>query len=83
MSNNKHLSGVDLVIGLLLMIVIISAVLPETFSSWFDAPYYEDPENPGEYITDWPGMLVSIWELIPLFAVLALAMYVYQKSKKQ
>ena len=60
--------GVDLAIGILLIIVVAAAVLPAAFDDWFAA----DTEG-------WPGMMDSLWELVPLFAILALALHMYRK----
>ena len=66
--SRKGMKGVDLAIGILLIIVVAAAVLPSAFDDWF-----------GAETTEWPGMMESLWELVPLFAVLALALHMYRK----
>lgn len=77
----KGTKGVDLAVGILLILVIISSVLPNAFDTWFDAPYYTVNETTGETATEWPNMLINIWELVPLFAVLGLALLMYRKAQ--
>ena len=67
------MKGVDMAIGILLIIVVAGAVLPGAFTSWYDDGNGTSPA------ADWPGMMGSIWELVPLFAVLALALHMYRK----
>ena len=64
----RGMKGVDLAIGILLIIVVAASVLPGAFDDWFAAD-----------TTAWPTMMESIWELVPLFAVLALALHMYRK----
>ena len=60
--------GVDLAVGILLVVIVAAAVLPPAFDDWFAA----DTEG-------WPGMMESLWDLVPLFAILALVLYFYRK----
>ena len=61
--------GVDLAIGIMLIVIVGAAVLPNAFDSWFAAN-----------TEDWGGgVMGSLWDLIPLFAILALALFMYQK----
>ena len=71
MASNKR--GLDLAIGILLVVIVAAAVLPPAFNDWFEASTNATTEN------DWPSMLVSLWDLIPLFAILALVLYFYRK----
>lgn len=65
---NKGMQGVDLAIGILLIIVVAAAVLPGAFDTWFNTS-----------TSEWPGMMASLWELVPLFGILALALHMYRK----
>ena len=65
---NRGMKGVDLAIGIMLIIIVAAAVLPDAFDDWFAAD-----------TTGWPGMMDSLWELVPLFAILALALFMYRK----
>lgn len=64
----NSMRGVDMAITILLVIVVAASVLPSAFDDWFTAD-----------TSAWPSMVVSIWELVPLFAILALAIHMYNK----
>lgn len=65
--------GVDLAITILLVVVVAAAVLPAAFSDWFDAT------ATGGDLADAPTMITTLWDLVPLFAILAIVLYFYQK----
>ena len=81
MAKHDYQKGVKLAIGIFLIIVVVAAVIPDTFNIWFDAPYYEDGD--GNTVTDWPSTIVAIWDLIPLFATLGFALIMYRKVEKE
>lgn len=62
------MQGVDLAIGILLIVVVAAAVLPDAFDDWFNTS-----------TSNWPAMMGSLWDLVPLFAILALALHMYRK----
>lgn len=76
---DHSLKGVDLAIGILLILVITASLLPNAFDVWFNAPYYVVNETTGETATNWPAMLIGLWELIPLLCVLGVALIMYRK----
>lgn len=62
--------GVDLAVSILLVIIVAATILPSAFNDWFDAN-----------TSSWPAMMDSIWSLVPLFAILALALYFYNAAE--
>lgn len=64
--------GIDLAIAVLLVVIVAAAVLPDAFSDWYNA----SADGFGE---DSPGMIDTLWNLVPIFAVLALVLYFYNK----
>lgn len=60
--------GVNLAVGIMLIIVVAASVLPDAFDDWFAAN-----------TAGWGGMMGSLWDLVPLFAILALALHMYRK----
>lgn len=73
MANNGGMRGVDMAITLLLVIVVGASVLPSAFTDWYN---YGNATNATD---NWPSSVLAIWDLVPLFAILALAIYMYQK----
>ena len=68
MAKKKGMKGVDLAIGILVVIIVAAATLPSAFDDWFNAS-----------TDNWPGMMESIWELVPFFGLLAILFYFYQR----
>lgn len=62
-----------MVIAILLIVIVAAAVLPAAFSDWFNAT------STNGTLSDAPSMIVTLWDLVPLFAILAIVIYFYQK----
>lgn len=64
----RGMRGVDLAIGILVVIIVAAATLPTAFDDWFNAS-----------TDNWPDMMGTIWELVPFFGLLGLLFYFYQR----
>lgn len=61
--------GIDMAIGIFLVILVGAAVLPSAFSDWFNAS-----------TSSWGSGLASIWPIIPLMAGISLVYLFYQRA---
>lgn len=62
--------GIDLAIGVMLLLVVGSSILPTAMSDWFNTS-----------TTGWGSGTAALWPLVPLLGVMALVYLLYRESK--
>lgn len=59
---------VDAALGLMLLLIVGAAVLPQALSDWFNAS-----------TADWGTGAAAIWPIVPLLGLVGIALLVYRK----
>lgn len=62
--------GIDLAIGVMLLLVVGSSILPAAMNDWFNTS-----------TSGWGSGTAALWPLVPLLGVMALVYLLYRESK--
>ena len=68
--SNLGEKGMDMAIGIFLVILVGSAILPQAMNDWFNAS-----------TSGWGDGAASLWPIIPLLALVALLYLFYNKAR--